>query len=442
MLSKTLKMNLKIILPLILSSAMSCFAQNTESISVNAHFMVFSDPHYYDASLGIEGQAFQNYLDHDRKLLKESKELLLEAIQIITDSDAPFVLIPGDLTKDGSMVSHKEFAKLIAELEKKGKQVYIVPGNHDISNSDSKSYQGDEAIVVKNLDASGFRSNYKQFGFDEAIYADSNSLSYVVEPSEGLWVLGLDACKYRDNIPGTHSITDGAFSIKTLEWIDEIAKKASIKNKKMIAFMHHGIIEHYKKQDKFYGEYIVDDSKNISKKFAALGINVVFTGHYHAQDITIHKWKNGDFICDVETGSLVTYPCPVREVKISQNTMSVSSHFIEKTEQHPNDFVDFSKEYVHNGISGIAEKTLISYKLNPEDAAKLSGQIADAFIAHYQGDEVPKEKYFDMKGIGLMGRIVILVKRKLIVGLYNDLPPGDNEVTIDLNTGMELLPTR
>jgi hypothetical protein len=74
----------------------------------------------------------------------------------------------------------------------------------------------------------------------------------------------------------------------------------------------------------------------------------------------------------------------------------------------------------------------MSYGLKQKDAAKLSGQISNAFVAHYQGVEVIPNKYLDKKGISLKARLILLIKRKLIVGLYNDLPPQDNEVVIDL----------
>lgn len=428
-------MKTTLILLIALLAYSNSFSQKPNADYADAHFMVFTDPHYYDPSLGTDGEAFQRYLDEDRKLLKESRELLLEATELVAASDATFVLIPGDLTKDGTLISHTEFAKLIAEIEKQGKQVYVVPGNHDISNGESNSYKGDEVIRVENITPEQFRSIYNKFGFEEALYSDDHSLSYVAEPVNGLWLLGLDACLYKQNLPNDHPHTDGAFTEATLSWIENVAEMAKQQNKRIIAFMHHGVVEHYEGQEKFYGEYIVDDYKKVSEMFASKGINVVFTGHYHAQDITVKNFKNGDFIYDIETGSLVTYPCPVREVTIRDNVMDISSHFIEKTAEHPTDFVAFGKEYVHSGISGIAENTLISYKLKPEDAARLSGQIADAFVAHYQGDEVVPEKYLDVKGVGLWGKIIILVKRKLIIGLYNDLPPADNEATINLMDG-------
>lgn len=414
------------------TTALSCLAQDAGLDFPETHFMVFSDPHYYDPSLGTEGEAFQNYLNNDRKLLKESRELLLEAIDIVAGTDASFVLIPGDLTKDGTRVSHIEAAQLLNKIRESGKKVYVVPGNHDISSGEAHSYKGKETITVENVGPGLFKKIYKNFGYSEALYEDTASLSYVVEPVDGLWVLGLDACLYQQNLPGAHPVTNGAFSPETLLWIETIAAEAHQKGKRMIAFMHHGIVEHYKGQNRFYGEYLVDDYKKISKKFANLGINVVFTGHYHSQDITLRQMSNGNFIYDIQTGSLVTYPCPVREVRTQNNMMHVSSIFIDKIASHPTGFIDFSKEYVHSGIAGIAEKTLISYKLKPEEAAKLSGQVADAFLAHYEGDETVPEQYLDLDGVGLWGRMIILFKRKLIVGLYNDLPPEDNDVIFSL----------
>jgi predicted phosphodiesterase len=420
------------IIIILILKAYTCIGQKAVADFPETHFMVFSDPHYYDPSLGTEGEAFQSYLDKDRKLLKQSRELMLEAIDIVAGTEASFVLIPGDLTKDGTRVSHLEFAILINKIKKTGKKVYVVPGNHDVSNGEAHSYRGKETVTVDNVGPDLFKTIYSGYGYNEALYEDNSSLSYVVEPVDGLWVLGLDACLYKQNQPGGHPVTDGAFSPETLQWIEKTASEAGQKGKKMIAFMHHGVVEHYKGQEKFYGEYLVNDHEEVSEIFANLGISVVFTGHYHAQDITMRKLKNGNYIYDVQTGSLVTYPCPVREVRIKNNMMQVSSLFIDKTESYPNGFTSFSKDYVHSGISGIAEKTLISYKLKPEDAAKLSGQVADAFLAHYEGDEVVPEQYLDLSGVGIWGRMIILFKRKLIVGLYNDLPPKDNDITFSL----------
>ena len=406
----------------------------TEYVYPDAHFMVFSDPHYYDPSLGISGTAFQEYLNSDRKLLRESRELITIASSLILDSDAEFVIIPGDLTKDGTLVSHTEFARLIGEIEKAGKQVYVVPGNHDINNGESRAFKGDESEVVENVSPDKFLEIYREFGYGEAIQRDANSLSYVAEPVDGLWLLGLDACRYRENLTGHHPITDGIFSRETLDWIENILVEAERGNKRVMVFMHHGVVEHYKGQEKAFGEYLVDDYKKVSKLMASHGVRTVFTGHYHAQDVAKATWKD-DFIFDIETGSLVTYPCPLRDIRIHDQEMTISSRFITQTREHPEDFEAYSEEYVRSGIAGIAEKTLIAYHLNPKDAAKLSGQIGQAFVVHYKGDEQYPDQLLDMTGVGLFGRIIILFKKGLVKGLYTDIYPADNNLVINLASG-------
>ncbi len=410
-------------------------AQNTNTSTVNTSFMVFSDPHYYDPSLGTDGKAFDKYLDQDRKLLRESRELLLEAIKLVEESDVHFVMIPGDLTKDGTKVSHLEFASLMSEIEASGKQVFVVPGNHDISNGESNSFPGDTIELVENINAQEFSEIYAGMGYEEALYRDTNSLSYVVEPAPGLWLLGLDACLYRGNQPNHHPHTDGMFKDETLNWVEKIHLLAVENGKTIIAFMHHGIMEHYKGQEKFYGEYIVNDYKKVSKQLASYNIKVVFTGHYHAQDISMKKWDDETFVFDVETGSLVTYPCPVREISIANDSMYISSHFINKIPSYDDDFTEYSRQFVYDGIAGIGENTMIDMGLRPEDAAKLSGQIGAAFVTHYVGDEPTGKHPLDLKGVKFKGRVIISFRKKLIKGLYEDIFPQDNNLVISLKTG-------
>ena len=83
-------------------------------------FIVFSDPHIYDTSLGTEGEAFESYLADDRKLLRESTEILESAVAAIENEKASFVLIAGDMTKDGERSSHELVVSYLEQLEASG----------------------------------------------------------------------------------------------------------------------------------------------------------------------------------------------------------------------------------------------------------------------------------------------------------------------------------
>ena len=163
-----------------------------------AKLLVFSDPHYFDPSLGTSGAAFADYLAHDRKLVAESDAIMRAMVGYVDAENPQFVLVSGDLTKDGEQLSHQTVAGYLAQMKTGGRRVFVVPGNHDIQNDAASSYAGDVATPVPAISASEFADIYKDLGFGEAIARDANSLSYVAELVPGLWLLALDSCIYGD----------------------------------------------------------------------------------------------------------------------------------------------------------------------------------------------------------------------------------------------------
>jgi hypothetical protein len=70
------------------------------------------------------------------------------------------------------------------------------------------------------------------------------------------------------------------------------------------------------------------------------------------------------------------------------------------------------------------------------EAETLAPQIADAFIAHYRGDEkFAGTEMLKTTGLSFMGGIVIGMRKDLVTGLWQDLPPADNNATLDLAAG-------
>ncbi len=411
-------------------------ASITESVSpLNVSMIVFSDPHYYHPSLGTEGAAFKQYLDWDRKLLKESPELLEKAVQMTLRSDADMVLVPGDLTKDGTLISHLAVADRLANLEKQGVEVFVVPGNHDISNGQSYAYVGDSTLRVENVDPVRFEQIYAPFGYDQAIFRDSFSLSYVAEPAEGLWIIGLDPCLYKFNDPLGHAETDGEFEEGTLRWLTDLLNSPGAGGKTRIAMMHHGVLEHHAAQERFFAASLVNDRKKIARLLADHNVKVVFTGHYHSNDISMKKWNDGSVLYDVETGSLVTYPCPIRKVDIEGDMMKIETVRIRSIPSRKVDFQEYTRNYLEEGITGIVEQTLLDMNLRPKDAEKLGSQAGRVYSAHCAGDEIPRDPPLDMEGVNLRGRIIMGFRKKLVRGMYNDPPPSDNHLVINLRTG-------
>jgi hypothetical protein len=115
--------------------------------------------------------------------------------------------------------------------------------------------------------------------------------------------------------------------------------------------------------------------------------------------------------------------------------MHIETRYIESIPSVKEDFQNYAKAYVIEGVSGIAEKTLIDMKLRPEDAYRLAYQIGNAFSDHYAGDETPRNPPIDMEGVNMKGRVIISFRKKLVRGLSHDLSPADNQLLINLQTG-------
>jgi len=404
-----------------------------------ASFIVISDLHIFDSSLGTSGKAFEAYIIDDRKLVREGPEILESAIAQIKDLKDNIVLVPGDMTKDGEKSSHELAAGYLAQLKAAGKKVYVVPGNHDIKNGHSYKYVGDGVERVPNITAEQFTQIYADYGYKDALQRDTDSISYVAEPQPGLWLLALDANLYKENLEDKASVTDGKFSPQTLAWIETVLGQAAKENKAVIVMMHHGVMEHYIGQQKNYGEYIVDDYEQVAKLFANYNARMVFTGHFHAQDITEKKFAaNGKYVFDIETGSLVTYPCPIRVVTIGKDQVATSrEERVTSIKSHPTDFPAYARQYLLEGMTVYIAKILQGYKVDLPESEKIAKEIVLGYAAHLAGDEqlAPGQTMVTETGLSPLAWAVVQYRKDMIIGLWTDLPPADNNIALNLKDG-------
>lgn len=409
--------------------------------AASAKFAVFSDPHLYDgATLGTTGADFQAYLAGDRKMLVESSEILTSIINDLKTKTLDFVLVTGDLTKDGELVDHQLMAAKLAELKAAGKKVYVIPGNHDINNPHAVSYKTSPPSPVTKVSPADFKQVYSDFGYKDVIASDPNSLSYIAEPVPGVWLFALDSCQYHNNLSLSAPVTPGEFKPLTLAWILDRLSEAKTKGKTVIGMMHHGILEHYAGQTSLFPEYVLNNYKQVSKILSDSGLNVIFTGHFHANDISRSDFGTS-VLHDIETGSTVTAPSPYRTVDfdISGKKLAVKTLTVTSIPSHPTDFVAYSKTYLSDGLTTITPYLLAqAFGLNQTQLSSLAPVmplIVNGFMAHYAGDETP-DATTQGTFAAMMQSADPLTKTlgQAIAGIWTDLVPGDNNVTITINS--------
>ncbi|MEI7726014.1 MAG: metallophosphoesterase [Bacteroidota bacterium] len=397
---------------------------------------IFSDPHYHDPSLGISGSAFEAYLLQDRKMIAQSKQIIESVVQTLKSSNASIILVPGDLTKDGEKTNHEMMAALFTQLESAGKRVFVIPGNHDINNPQSFSYSGSATTPVPTVTPTEFATIYGQFGFNEALYRDNNSLSYIVALNSNTWLLAMDACRYKENT--TTSVTGGKFSDATYQWIKDKLTEAKNKNIRVLGMIHHGLIEHYSGQSTLFAEYLLDDWQNKSTELANLGLKVVFTGHFHAQDIVRKDVNSSSFMFDVETGSLVTWPVPYRTITYTTtNKLTVHTSHVTTLTGYP-DFEEFSRNFLQQGMDTLTKLQLMSppYSLPYQEAQMVAPLVVAGFMAHYHGDEAidPQTQAGVNQLIGLGGMAALVGMS--VQSMFTDPAPADQNIGIDLSSGV------
>jgi hypothetical protein len=327
-------------------------------------------------------------------------------------------------------------SQYLAKLQQAGIQTFVVPGNHDINNPYAVRYLGNATRPVPNVSPQVFRALYQRFGFGQALTRDVGSLSYVVEPVPGLWLLGIDSCKYRDNEELNTPVVSGQISPETMTWIVSQLQDARAKGKQVIAFMHHGLNLHFFGENQLFPEYLVDDWPEASAQLAAAGLQVIFTGHYHSQDAAFPVDASGlpvTTLCDVETGSLAQYPCAFRIVTIQGNTLKIQSQRVEEAAVDTGG-VPF-QEYAEENLRGlmqvqIREELKTLFNLSPEEIAVVAPLVTDALVANYAGDEAPSQDTVDL--------ILYLMAQEppmnqlggLLLGLWTDLYPPDNNLSL------------
>lgn len=396
---------------------------------------VMSDIHFLDPTLFTNdagaGTAFQNYLNFDPKLIELSAPILMKAIAEIVAEKPDILLIPGDLTKDGEKVSHETMAVLLKQIADRGVKVFVIPGNHDINNPEAQAYDGNNSSPTPSISANDFADIYAGFGYNDAISRDDNSLSYICEPFNKVWILGIDDCKYDMN--ETLAIVSGVIKEGTMNWILEKLAEARKKNITVLAMMHHGIMEHYAGQATLDAGYVTDNWQTNSDALIDAGLRVLFTGHYHANDITM-RTKGNNTLFDIETGSLVTPPSPFRIIGMDPNHMYIDTKHVTSIDVPfpPGlDFVTYSNLFISGHLDGIFTYMLQSppYNVPAEIVTGIAPLFRNAFMAHYAGDEhiTPEEQAQDDYVAGLSPQLGMVLH-----SLWTDLPPSDNKLIIDM----------
>lgn len=318
---------------------------------MNLRIAVMSDLHYLSPDMIADTEDFEHAFNSDRKLLKESSSILREMLERVRADKPDILLVSGDLTKDGEQECHAALAKQLQQLQQDvpGLKIYVINGNHDIRNYNAKNFNtaDGKAVPATRTEPEDFKQIYDFVYSDPTVIATftpaegnkAGGLSYVARPVDGLTVIAMDTCRYSSdntsNGDDEHE-TSGAISADLEKWVIEQTAAAKARGDLVIGLEHHGLVPHFDVQPTILPMYLVNGYERIAQEYADAGMSVVFTGHMHAVDIAAMTTAAGNTFYDIETGSALTYPCPVRFVDLRRSTVGgeTSTYMSVSTKTH------------------------------------------------------------------------------------------------------------
>lgn len=381
-----------------------------------------SDTHFFSRRLYSDCPDFTIAEHSDRKMFRESGDIIKKAMSDIVAYQPDLVILSGDLTKDGELACHQDIHAMLSDAKKqlwaagKETQFAVINGNHDINNDlNGRDFSSGQALHTDLVDPLAFKELYADCGYDDAIAmfdqggSKGGSLSYVLRPVKGVTLIAVDSCKYSTDQNGLdvdEHVTSGVVGEKLLQWIEGQAKQARAAGDIVFVTQHHGVVPHFSMEPTLMGEYLVDNYEECQRRYADAGVSAVFTGHMHANDVASVTTEAGNTLYDIETCATVTYPSDIRFATLGweREKGTANVHATLALESHPLGSVEYTdfdngsvtripsiEEYGHERLLTVdVVKTMIADALvSPMlDQAAVNGGVKPLLASLLEGVEV------------------------------------------------------
>ena len=269
-----------------------CAEGHAEASSSGFRAVIASDLHYIAPELTDGGPGYQQILKNgDSKFMPYVEEITDAFLDEVLADPPDVVLLTGDLTFNGAEISHRRLAGKLQRLEDAGIPVLVLPGNHDVYNENAALYRGGSFERVPFADSESFAEIYRDFGPGEALSADSDSLSYVWQLNEQVWIMMLDENTAHDFC---------GLSDRSFQWIEAQLQKAREEGRFVLVAGHQNVFQH----SIFRGGYVIQGAQRLQELLRRYGVPLCLSGHLHTQHVL-----SEDGLTEIATSALCSYPC-------------------------------------------------------------------------------------------------------------------------------------
>ena len=287
------------------------------------------------------------------------------------------LLLTGDLTFNGALLSHTALAAKLRALEAAGVPVYVLPGNHDLDNPNAASFSGDSFTRVPSAAAEDFRRIYAEFGFDEALSCDADSLSYIVQLNGTTRLLMLDYNTRHDPC---------GISEKSLAWVEARLRNAREAGCRVLTAGHQNLFQ----LTVFRGGYVIENAENLAALLREYGVELYLSGHLHCQ-----HWKTENGLTEIATAALAVSPCQYGILRVNgadmvyetrETDVSAWARVQGRKEEALLDFPRYAADFFdgRNRVSTAESLSLFAY--TEDEVKRMTEYIVEMNRAYFSGD--------------------------------------------------------
>ena len=278
-----------------------------------------ADLHFYPAVLaGGYNRAFCNDNDRLGKPARHSERLLNAALAQLAQIPVQYLLIAGDLTREGEYDAHVALAKTLQEFtQQNGTQVLLVPGNHDLNNSHAADYSSGQKQPARQTTAEDFLQIYRPL---LPTHTRFFGLNYAVELDDQHTLIALDSTK-----PGAR--VHGEITPEQLQWALTECARARKENRVALGLMHHNLAAH---MGHTLAGYLLDDYVKVREKLTRAGMRFCFCGHQHRGHVA-KTVCDSHVLYDVCAPALNSFPCQFNRVTLSDNIAHITARAADPT---------------------------------------------------------------------------------------------------------------
>ena len=358
--------------------ALFCIFSLSASAEDGYTLLVATDPHFIAPGLTDHGAYFTALTENsDGKLMRWSEEIM-DAFLAETAAQRPeALLLTGDLTFNGALLSHTALAAKLRALEAAGVPVYVLPGNHDLDNPSAASFSGSGFTRVPSATAEDFRRVYADFGFDEALACDTDSLSYLVQLNDSTRLMMLDYNTRHDPC---------GISEKTLAWVEAQLRDARDAGCRVLAAGHQNIFQ----LTMFRGGYVIENAENLAALFREYGVELYLSGHLHCQ-----HWKTVEGLTEIATSALAVSPCQYGVLRVSgadlvyetrETNISAWAKAQGRTEEALLDFSRYAADFFDGRSRVSTAESLSLFAYSEDEVKRMTEYVVRVNRAYFSGD--------------------------------------------------------